>query len=205
MRSHQTYTPNSATTFNDRSCEAGKERQTTTLLAADDVRRAITRIAHEIVERDRDLSHLAIVGIRARGDALAARIQTAIRANEGVDVPLGAIDITLYRDDLTRIGYAPVVRESEIPFSVDGRVVVLVDDVLFTGRTIRAAMDALVDYGRPRAIRLAVLVDRGHRELPIRADFVGKNVPTAAGDDVRVHLAEVDGRDEVEVVARVPA
>jgi pyrimidine operon attenuation protein/uracil phosphoribosyltransferase len=195
----------SATAFNDRSCEAGKERQTTTLLAADDVRRAITRIAHEIVERDRDLSLLAIVGIRARGDALAARIQSAIRANEGVDVPLGAIDITLYRDDLTRIGYAPVVRESEIPFSVDGRVVVLVDDVLFTGRTIRAAMDALVDYGRPRAIRLAVLVDRGHRELPIRADFVGRNVPTAPGDDVRVHLAEVDGRDEVEVVARVPA
>jgi len=175
------------------------------LLAADDIRRAITRIAHEIVERDRDLSLLAIVGIRARGDALAARIQAAIRANEGVDIPLGAIDITLYRDDLTRIGYAPVVRESEIPFSVDGRVVVLVDDVLFTGRTIRAAMDALVDYGRPRAIRLAVLVDRGHRELPIRADFVGKNVPTTAGDDVRVHLAEVDGRDEVEVVTRVPA
>jgi len=175
------------------------------LLAADDVRRAITRIAHEIVERDRDLSALAIIGIRARGDALAARIQSAIRANEGTLVPIGAIDITLYRDDLTRIGYAPVVRESEIPFSVDERVVVLVDDVLFTGRTIRAAMDALADYGRPRAIRLAVLVDRGHRELPIRADFVGKNVPTAPGDDVRVHLAEVDGRDEVEVVTRVPA
>ena len=204
-RSHETYTRASATTFKDRSCETGKERQTTTLLAADDVRRAITRIAHEIVERDRDLSALAIVGIRARGDALAARLQSAIRANEGTAVPLGAIDITLYRDDLTRIGYAPIVRESDIPFSVDGRVVVLVDDVLFTGRTIRAAMDALVDYGRPRAIRLAVLVDRGHRELPIRADFVGKNVPTALGDDVRVHLAEVDGRDEVELVTRVLA
>ncbi len=130
---------------------------------------------------------------------LAARLRDAIRANEGGDVPLGSLDITLYRDDLTRIGYAPVVRESDIGFSVDGRVVVLVDDVLFTGRTIRAAMDALVDYGRPRAIRLAVLVDRGHRELPIRADFVGKNVPTAPGDDVRVHLVEVDGRDEVEL------
>ena len=146
----------------------GRERQTTTLLSRDDVRRAITRIAHEIVERERDLSLLAIVGIRARGDALASRIREAIRANEGVDLPLGAIDITLYRDDLTRIGYAPVVRESEIPFSVDDRVVVLVDDVLFTGRTVRAAMDALVDYGRPRAIRLAVLVDRGHRERVVR-------------------------------------
>jgi pyrimidine operon attenuation protein / uracil phosphoribosyltransferase len=194
-----------ATTFKDRSCEAGKERRTTTLLGADDVRRAVTRIAHEIVERDRDLSSLAIVGIRARGDALAARIHGSVRANEGVALPLGAIDITLYRDDLTRIGYAPVVRESEIPFSVDDRIVVLVDDVLFTGRTVRAAMDALIDYGRPRAIRLAVLVDRGHRELPIRADFVGKNVPTSPADDVRVHLVEVDGRDEVELVTRVPA
>ena len=198
-RVRNSYTCRSAITFKYRSCEAGKERQITTLLGADDVRRAITRIAHEIVERDRDLSLLAIVGIRARGDALASRIREAIRANEGVDLPLGAIDITLYRDDLTRIGYAPVVRESEIPFSVADRVVVLVDDVLFTGRTVRAAMDALVDYGRPRAIRLAVLVDRGHRELPIRADFVGKNVPTSPDDDVRVHLTEVDGRDEVEV------
>ena len=172
------------------------------LLGADDVRRAISRIAHEIVERDRELASLAIVGIRARGDVLAVRLRDAIRRNEGVDLPLGSLDITLYRDDLTRIGNAPVVRESVIPFSVDGRIVVLVDDVLFTGRTIRAAMDALVDYGRPRAIRLAVLVDRGHRELPIRADFVGKNVPTKPTDDVRVHLTEVDGRDEVELIAR---
>src|SRR6267378_5887351 len=175
------------------------------LLGADDVRRAVSRIAHEIVERDRDMSTLAIVGIRSRGDILAARLRDAIHTNNNVSVPLGSLDITLYRDDLTRIGYAPIVRESALDFSVDDKVVVLVDDVLFTGRTIRAAMDALVDYGRPRAIRLAVLVDRGHRELPIRADFVGKNVPTAPGDDVRVHLAEVDGRDEVEVVTRVPA
>jgi pyrimidine operon attenuation protein/uracil phosphoribosyltransferase len=174
------------------------------LLGADDVRRAISRIAHEIVERDRDPSRIALVGIRSRGDALAARLHDAIRANEGVDLPLGALDITLYRDDLTRIGHAPLVRTTEIGFSVDDRVVVLVDDVLFTGRTIRAAMDALVDYGRPRAIRLAVLVDRGHRELPIRADFVGKNVPTQPGDDVRVHLVEVDGRDEVEIVRHTP-
>ena len=164
------------------------------------MRRAIARIAHEIVERDRDLTALSLIGIRARGDLIAARLHEAIARNEGVDVPLGSLDITLYRDDLTRIAHAPVVRESVIPFSVDDRVVVLVDDVLFTGRTIRAAMDALVDYGRPRAIRLAVLVDRGHRELPIRADFVGKNVPTAPRDDVQVRLVETGGRDEVELV-----
>jgi len=174
------------------------------ILAPDDIRRAVARIAHEIVERDRDLPALSLVGIRARGDLIAARLQQAIRVNEGVDLPLGSLDITLYRDDLTRIGHAPVVRESVIPFSVDDRIVVLVDDVLFTGRTIRAAMDALVDYGRPRAIRLAVLIDRGHRELPIRADYVGKNVPTAAADDVRVQLVEAGGTDEVELVhARV--
>ena len=172
------------------------------LLTADDIRRAVSRIAHEVVERDHDVASLAIVGIRSRGDHLAARLRDAIRSHEGVDLPRGALDLTLYRDDLTRIGYAPIVRESAIDFSVDGKTVVLVDDVLFTGRTIRAAMDALVDYGRPRAIRLAVLVDRGHRELPIRADFVGKNVPTKPTDDVRVHLVETDGRDEVEVVAR---
>ena len=140
------------------------------------------------------------MGIRARGDLIATRLHEAIQRNESVDVPLGSLDITLYRDDLTRIGHAPVVRESVIPFSVDDRIVVLVDDVLFTGRTIRAAMDALVDYGRPRAIRLAVLVDRGHRELPIRADFVGKNVPTKLADDVRVQLVEVGGADTVELV-----
>ena len=140
------------------------------------------------------------MGIRARGDLIASRLHEAIRRNENVDVPLGSLDITLYRDDLTRIGHAPVVRESVIPFSVDDRIVVLIDDVLFTGRTIRAAMDALVDYGRPRAIRLAVLIDRGHRELPIRADFVGKNVPTNLTDDVRVQLIEVGGADTVELV-----
>jgi len=177
-----------------------------TLLTADELRRAIARIAHEIAERDPDLSTLALVGIRARGDLIAARLHQALRANEGIDVPLGSLDITLYRDDLTRIGYAPVVRESNLPFRVDDRTVVLVDDVLYTGRTIRAAMDALVDYGRPRAIRLAVLVDRGHRELPIRADFVGKNIATAVGDDVRVDLVETGGRDTVELVAAaVPA
>ena len=178
----------------------GREAHLTALLSSDDVRRAVARIAHEIVERDRDPSRIALVGIRSRGDVLATRLRDAIERNEGVRLPLGTLDITLYRDDLTRIGHAPEVRTTEIGFPVDDRVVVLVDDVLFTGRTIRAAMDALVDFGRPRAIRLAVLVDRGHRELPIRADFVGKNVPTQPGDDVRVHFAEVDGRDEVELL-----
>ncbi len=173
------------------------------LMGADDVRRAIARIAHEIVERDGDPTRIALVGIRSRGDLLASRLRTAILANEGVQLPLGILDITLYRDDLTRVGNAPIVRTTEIGFSVDDRIVVLVDDVLFTGRTIRAAMDALVDYGRPKAIRLAVLVDRGHRELPIRADHVGKNVPTQPRDDVRVHLTEVDGRDEVEIVRAI--
>lgn len=177
-----------------------------TLLAADDLRRAIARIAHEIAERDPDLSSIVLVGIRARGDLIAARLHEALRRNERIDVPVGSLDITLYRDDLTRIGYAPIVRESNLPFGVDDRTVVLVDDVLFTGRTIRAAMDALVDYGRPRAIRLAVLIDRGHRELPIRADFVGKNIATALGDDVRVDLRETGGGDTVELVtAAVPA
>ena len=172
------------------------------LLSADDVRRAISRIAHEIVERDRDTSQLAIVGIRSRGDILATRVRDAINANENVNVPLGSLDITLYRDDLTRIGYAPVVHESALDFSVDDRVVVLVDDVLFTGRTIRAAMDALVDYGRPRAIRLAVLVDRGHRELPIHADVIGKTVPTDANEVIKVKMAETDGEDEVLIMEK---
>ena len=173
----------------------------TVLLSADDVRRAISRIAHEIVERDQGPSRLYLVGIRSRGDALASRLRAAILQNEGVEVPLGALDITLYRDDLTRIGHAPIVRTTELPLPVDDRVVVLVDDVLFTGRTIRAAMDALVDYGRPRAIRLAVLVDRGHRELPIRADYVGKNIPTSLRETVHVLLAETDGRDAVLLVS----
>jgi len=162
------------------------------LLGADDVRRAISRIAHEIVERDRDLSSLAIVGIRSRGETLAARLRDAIRSNENAVVPLGSLDITLYRDDLTRIGYAPIVRQSALDFSVDDKVVVLVDDVLFTGRTIRAALDALTDFGRPRSVQLAVMVDRGHRELPIRPDYVGKNLPTRRDEVVDVNEEGVD-------------
>ncbi len=171
------------------------------LLTEDEIRRALTRIAHEILERNGGTAALALVGIKSRGDVLAARVRAKIADIEGVSVPLGSLDITLYRDDLTRIGYSPEVRRTDLPFSVADRFIVLVDDVLFTGRTIRAAMDALVDYGRPRAIQLAVLVDRGHRELPIRADYVGKNVPTSAEEDVRVRLRELDGEDSV-VLAR---
>src|SRR5918999_3192850 len=166
-----------------------------------DVRRAVSRIAHEILERNKGAGGLVLVGIAARGDDLARRLAAEIERLEGTVVPVGVLDITFYRDDIGMRAEAPEVHQTEVPFDVTGRTVVLVDDVLFTGRTIRAALDALVDFGRPRAIRLAVLVDRGHRELPIRADFVGKNVPTALDDDVRVRVAEVDGEDTV-VMAR---
>ena len=164
--------------------------------------RTLTRIAHEILEKHKGTEGLVLVGIRSRGVPLARRLAEKVRKIEGKDVPVGILDINLYRDDLTTIADHPILRKTEIPFSVDGARVVLVDDVLFTGRTIRAAMDGIIDLGRPMQIQLAVLVDRGHRELPIRADFVGKNVPTKSSDDVRVHLVEVDGRDEVELVAR---
>ncbi len=167
------------------------------LLTEDGIRRALARIAHEILERNAGTDSLALVGIKSRGDVLAARVRAKIAEIEHHTPPLGSLDITLYRDDLTRIGYAPEIHRTDLPFNVDDRVVVLVDDVLFTGRTIRAAMDALVDYGRPKAIQLAVLIDRGHRELPIRADFVGKNVPTSVDEDVRVRVAELDGEDSV--------
>jgi len=169
------------------------------LLTEDEIRRALTRIAHEVVERNAGTADVALIGIKNRGDILAGRVRESVADIENIQLPLGSLDITLYRDDLTRIGYAPEVRRTELPFSVDDRVIVLVDDVLFTGRTIRAAMDALVDFGRPRAIQLAVLVDRGHRELPIRADYVGKNIPTALTESVHVLLTEVDGLDEVRL------
>ena len=164
-----------------------------------DVRRALTRIAHEILERNKGAEDLVLVGIAARGDDIARRLAAEILRIEGTEVAVGALDITFYRDDIGFRAEAPEVHETRIPFPVDDRTVVLVDDVLFTGRTIRAAFDALMDFGRPRAIQLAVLVDRGHRELPIRADFIGKNVPTRSGDSVRVALTEVDGEDAVLV------
>lgn len=167
-----------------------------TVMDADDVRRALTRIAHEIVERNRGTDDLVLVGIRTRGAPLAERIARSIASFEGNDVASGAVDVGLYRDDVAL--RAPRNLESTtIPVDLDGRVVVLVDDVLYTGRTIRAAFDAVLDLGRPRAIRLAVLVDRGHREIPIRAEHVGKNLPTSAQEVVKVHVAEVDGEDAV--------
>jgi pyrimidine operon attenuation protein/uracil phosphoribosyltransferase len=161
--------------------------------------RSLARMAHEIVERNRGVEELAFVGIRTRGVPLAQRLARSLRDITGVDVPVGSLDITLYRDDLMRhtVGPQPLVRLTEIPFSIDTRKILLVDDVLFTGRTIRAALDALIDFGRPRVIQLVVMVDRGHRELPIKADYVGKNLPTALTQSVRVRLEEIDGRDEV--------
>jgi pyrimidine operon attenuation protein / uracil phosphoribosyltransferase len=168
---------------------------------ADRMSRALTRIAHEILERNRGTSELALVGIRRRGVPLARRLASALHQINGEDVPTGALDITLYRDDLMRqpVGPQPVLRRTEIPFSIDDRRILLVDDVLYTGRTIRAALDALIDFGRPRAIQLIVLIDRGHRELPIKADYVGKNIPTAPAESVQVRLLEIDGADEVVV------
>ncbi len=170
-------------------------------MEADRVSRALTRIAHEIVERNRGIEELALVGIRTRGVPIARRIAQSLREIAGHDVPTGALDITLYRDDLMRqpVGPQPVVHRTEIPFSIDDKRILLVDDVLYTGRTIRAALDALIDFGRPQSIQLIVLVDRGHRELPIKPDYVGKNLPTSLTQSVRVHLTETDGRDEVEI------
>jgi pyrimidine operon attenuation protein/uracil phosphoribosyltransferase len=171
------------------------------VLDADRISRSLTRIAHEILERNRGVEDLALVGIRTRGVPIARRLAAAIREVSGHEVPTGALDITLYRDDLMRtaVGAQPVIRKTEIPFSIDDKRILLVDDVLYTGRTIRAALDALIEFGRPRAIQLVVLVDRGHRELPIKADYVGKNLPTSQTQSVQVHLLEIDGRDEVEI------
>jgi pyrimidine operon attenuation protein/uracil phosphoribosyltransferase len=171
------------------------------VMDADRMGRALTRIAHEILERNRGTSELALVGIRTRGVPLARRIAHSLRDLNGEEVPTGALDITLYRDDLMRqpVGPQPVVRRTEVPFSIDDKRILLVDDVLYTGRTIRAALDALIDFGRPRAIQLIVLVDRGHRELPIKADYVGKNLPTSPKQSVQVRLQESDGHDEVVV------
>jgi pyrimidine operon attenuation protein/uracil phosphoribosyltransferase len=172
-----------------------------TIMSADDVRRAIVRIAHEIVEQNRGCQDLILVGMRTRGVPLAQRIAEAIRSFEGEEVPVGALDIGLYRDDLPARGAGVEIKPSELPQDIADRRVVLVDDVLYTGRSIRAALDALIDYGRPQRIQLAVLVDRGHRELPIRADYVGKNIATSHQDDVLVQLEETDSIDQVVLVS----
>ena len=170
------------------------------LLTAEDVRRALVRIAHEIVEANRGTENLVLIGMRTRGVPLARRLAAAIEQIEGASVPVGALDIGLYRDDLATRGTSVQVAPSDMPHDISGKRVVLIDDVLFTGRSVRAALDALIDFGRPQRIQYAALIDRGHRELPVRADYVGKNIPTARTDDVQVRLQETDGRDEVIVL-----
>jgi pyrimidine operon attenuation protein/uracil phosphoribosyltransferase len=189
----------------DRSREPGEEEKRVSsrqIMTAEEVRRAIVRIGHELVEKHGGTHGLALVGIHRRGVPLAQRLADAIAANEGVRVPVGSLDITFHRDDRSPLPDGPEVRGTSLPFDPAATTIVIVDDVLYTGRTTRAAMDALVDHGRPAAVRLAVLVDRGHRELPIRADHVGKNVPTSREEMVRVHVAEIDGADEVLIERR---
>jgi len=169
------------------------------ILDADGIRRALTRIAHEIIERNKGVEEVALIGIRRRGVPLAERLAKRIKQIEGKDIPIGVLDITLYRDDLTTITQQPVIHRTDISFAVDNKTLVLVDDVLFTGRTVRAALDAIIDLGRPNSIQLAVLVDRGHRELPIRADYVGKNVPTSKKEIISVYLTELDNDDKVVI------
>ena len=170
-----------------------------TIMDADAMRRALVRIAHEIVEKNKGVQDIILVGIRTRGVPLAKRIAEEIKVIENVEIPVGSLDITLYRDDLSTLAYNPIVHGTELNFDISGKAIVLVDDVLFTGRTIRCALDALIDMGRPTSIQLAVLVDRGHKELPIRADYVGKNVPTARKEAVDVSLVEIEEVDEVNL------
>ena len=174
--------------------------QTFKVMDKEAVRRALLRIAHEIVEKHKGVQDLCLIGIRTRGVILAERLQKNIQEIEGCDLPMGILDITLYRDDLTMVSTQPVVGETHIDFDLTDKKIILIDDVLFTGRTIRSALDALIDFGRPSEIQLAVLIDRGHRELPIRADYVGKNIPTSLQQNVRVILQETDHQDDAVIV-----
>ncbi|HBT20070.1 MAG TPA: bifunctional pyr operon transcriptional regulator/uracil phosphoribosyltransferase PyrR [Peptococcaceae bacterium] len=174
------------------------------IMTAEKMARTLRRIAHEIVEKNSDIENLVLVGIRRRGVPLAERLAEHIRLIEGVQIPLGMLDITMYRDDLETKSCNPEINKSEINFSIEGKRVVLVDDVLYTGRTVRAALDALIDFGRPSAVQLAVLIDRGHREIPIRADYVGKNVPTSRNEVISVKVKEIDGVDEVIIKEKIP-
>ena len=175
------------------------------VLSAEDMRRALTRMAHEVLERNRGATSLAFVGMYTRGVPLARRLAMLVKEFEGVDVPVGTLDISLYRDDLDQRPLRPLLQSTQLPFDLAGRSLIVVDDVLFTGRSARAALDALLDIGRPATIQLAVLVDRGHRELPIRADYVGKNLPTALDEEVVVHVQETDGEDNVGLISTLPA
>ncbi len=170
------------------------------IMTAEDIRRTLIRIAHEIIERNQIIDQLLLVGMHTRGVPLAKRLASIIGNFEELPLPVGALDISLYRDDLPLLEVQPVVRHTDIPTNIDGKSVVLVDDVLYTGRSIRAAMDALIDHGRPRSIQLAVLIDRGHREMPIRPDYVGKNVPSSRLEEIQVRLVETDGIDEVAII-----
>jgi pyrimidine operon attenuation protein/uracil phosphoribosyltransferase len=170
------------------------------IMTAEDMRRTLARIAHEIIERNKKVEHLIFIGLRTRGVPLAKRLATNIESFEKLTVPVGVLDISLYRDDISSLDVQPVVQRTDIPININSKSIVLVDDVLYTGRSIRAAMDALIDLGRPRSIQLAVLIDRGHREMPIRADYVGKNIPSSRDEDIQVRLEETDGLDEVAII-----
>ncbi len=174
------------------------------VLDEEDIRRILTRIAHEIVENGGEREQVALVGIHTRGAVLAARLRELLCSTADLDVPLGDLDIAFYRDDVTLRGGTPVVHSTHLDFDIDGRTIVIVDDVMFTGRTVRAAIEALFDYGRPARVQLAVLADRGHRELPVRPDYVGKNLPTARDERVNVHVTEIDGEDSVTIVKTQP-
>ena len=171
------------------------------IMTPEDIRRTLARIAHETIERNKAIEHLILVGMRTRGVPLAKRLAANIEDFEGLKIPVGALDITPYRDDLASLNRQPLVKRTDIPANIDGKSIVLVDDVLYTGRSTRAAMDALTDLGRPQSIQLAVLVDRGHRELPIRADYVGKNIPSSRDEEIQVRLVETDGIDEVTIIS----
>ena len=171
-------------------------------MTSEDIRRALIRIAHEILEQNKAIEHLILIGMHTRGVPLAKRLADNIRDFEKLAIPVGALDISLYRDDLFSLNLQPPTPRTDIPYSIDGKAVVLVDDVLYTGRSTRAAMDALIDLGRPTSIQLAVLIDRGHREMPIRADYVGKNIPSARHEEIQVRLVETDGIDEVAIVGK---
>jgi len=173
------------------------------IMTPEDIKRTLARITHEIIERNRTVDHLVLVGVHTRGVPLAKRLADNIRDFEKLNIPVGALDIGLYRDDISSLNLQPLAQHTDIPASIDSRSVVLVDDVLYTGRSARAAMDALIDLGRPSSIQLVVLIDRGHREMPIRADYVGKNIPSARHEEIQVRLVETDGIDEVAIISAV--